>query len=162
MDQHHNRGLQWSKTHGTFMMKKMNSILEAVNGAWEVLLQVCKVAEAFNYDIEVPCVVQWRMWCYSAPTSLNNDLLNDEIILENTTEWSKWPPTHPSRDPKGEFTRRRLPSWKHRGWVWKPEKEMNGWYLGRKPDLLRMMTTDKTLNLKVSETIAVNDNGTAI
>ena len=36
----------------------------------------------FNYDIEIPCIVQWALLWYSAPSSLNNDLLNDGVILE--------------------------------------------------------------------------------
>ena len=35
-----------------------------------------------NYDIDVPCLVQWRSLWYSAPTSLNNDLLNGGVIFE--------------------------------------------------------------------------------
>ena len=73
----------------------MNSIFEAVNGAWEILfwnhewiphisivLQECDVAEASHYDTDVPCIVQWGLWWYSAPTSFDNDLLNDGVILE--------------------------------------------------------------------------------
>ena len=29
-----------------------------------------------------PCIVQWWLLWFSAPTSLNNDLLNDGVILE--------------------------------------------------------------------------------
>ena len=78
-----------------FMMNKMNSITEAVNGAWGILYedhewipqnsiqrQECEVLKSSHCDIEVPCVVQWRMLWYSAPTSLKNDSLNDGVIHE--------------------------------------------------------------------------------
>ena len=80
---------------GTFKSGKLNSFVEAVNGAWEILhenhqcipqisivLQECKVAEALHCSIEVLCVVQWRMLWFSAPTSFNDDLLDDGVILE--------------------------------------------------------------------------------
>ena len=43
-------------------------------------LQVGTVLEALQCDIEIPCVVQWKMLWFSAPTSLNNDVLNDGEI----------------------------------------------------------------------------------
>ena len=44
----------------------VHAMEEAVNGAWETL----------HYDIEVFCVVQCGMLCYSASSSLNSDLVN--------------------------------------------------------------------------------------
>ena len=49
-------------------------------------LQEAKVLEALQYDFEIPCIVQWEMLWFSAPTSLNNDLLNDGEILGNYYE----------------------------------------------------------------------------
>ena len=49
---------------------------------FSLALQERKVLEAFHLDIDVPCIVQWRMLWYSEPTSLNNDLLNDGVIFE--------------------------------------------------------------------------------
>ena len=37
--------------------------------------------EALNCDIDVPRTVQWKMLWYSAPTSLNNDLLKNGVIF---------------------------------------------------------------------------------
>ena len=34
------------------------------------------------YDLEIPSIVQWEMLWFSAPTILNNDLLNDGEILD--------------------------------------------------------------------------------
>ena len=45
-------------------------------------MQETKMLEALSFDIHVPCIVQWWMFWYSAPPSLNNDLLNDGVILE--------------------------------------------------------------------------------
>ena len=46
-----------------------------------ISLQEAKVLEALQYDLETPCMVQWGMLWFSAPTSLNNELLNDGEIL---------------------------------------------------------------------------------
>ena len=46
------------------------------------LVRKTKFLEALNFEIGVPCNVQLRMLWHSAPTSLNNDLLNDSVILE--------------------------------------------------------------------------------
>ena len=77
-----------------FKIFKLRSILEAVNWVgddafddhvWVTEMttaqQVAKVLDALQGDIELPCVVQWTMLRFSAPTSLNNDLLNDGEIL---------------------------------------------------------------------------------
>ena len=77
-----------------FRIFKLRFILEAVNWVnddalddhvWvsemTIAQQVAKVLDALQCDIELPCVVQWRMLRFSAPTSLNNDLLNDGAIL---------------------------------------------------------------------------------
>ena len=45
-----------------------------------------KVLEALQYDLANPCIVQWGMLWFSAPTSPNNDLLNDGVILEKYNE----------------------------------------------------------------------------
>ena len=45
-----------------------------------------KVLEARQYDLANPCIVQWGMLWFSAPASLNNDLLNDGVILEKYNE----------------------------------------------------------------------------
>ena len=49
---------------------------------FSLILQENTLLEAWNYDIDVPCIVQCRMmlW-YSAPTSLDNHMLNDDAIL---------------------------------------------------------------------------------
>ena len=51
-----------------------------------MMVQETKVLEALNYGIDVPCIVQWSMLWHSAPLSLNNDLLNDGMILEQYSE----------------------------------------------------------------------------
>ena len=46
-------------------------------------MQENRILEALNVDIDVSCIVQWRvLWC-PAPTSLNNDLSNDGLVLLN-------------------------------------------------------------------------------
>ena len=49
-------------------------------------MQENKIPEALNYDIDVPCVVQWGMLWYSAPTSLDNDSLNGGVVLAKYNE----------------------------------------------------------------------------
>ena len=40
-----------------------------------------------GYDIEAPFIVQWRLFLYSAPTSLKKTVLvNDGCLLESTTK----------------------------------------------------------------------------
>ena len=77
-----------------FRNQKKNSIMEAItcfcariqhNHEWisefSLVFQKNKIL-ALNYDVDVPCIVQWEMlWC-SAPTSLNNDLLNEGIVFD--------------------------------------------------------------------------------
>ena len=45
-------------------------------------LQENRILGALNYDIEIPCIVQRVPLWYSAPSSLNKDLSNDDVILE--------------------------------------------------------------------------------
>ena len=51
-----------------------------------VSCQEAKVLEALQYDIESPCIVQWAMLRYSAPTRLNNSYLNHSVIGEKYYE----------------------------------------------------------------------------
>ena len=46
------------------------------------------ILEVLNHDTDIPCFVQGRMLWFSAPTSLNDDLLNDGVILEHVTKQS--------------------------------------------------------------------------
>ena len=41
-----------------------------------LILQEAKTLEALNYDLDVPCVVQWAVLWFAAPSSLNNELIN--------------------------------------------------------------------------------------
>ena len=74
---------------------KFRSIMEAVNWVcddaldehvWVSELTIscpeAKVLEALQYDLANPCTVQWRMLWLSAPTSLNNEMLNVSVIFE--------------------------------------------------------------------------------
>ena len=119
MDPHQSGGLQWSQTHGR---------PEAVKGAWDFLhedherisqnsikLQDCKVLESLHHNIEVPCVVQWKMLWYSTLTSLNIDLLNDGVTHEQYDKAVSVRSSNPfSFDRSGEGTHQDLLSWKHR------------------------------------------------
>ena len=49
---------------------------------FSMLLLEKRILSALNYDIDVQCMVQWELLRYSAPTSLNNDLVYDGVILE--------------------------------------------------------------------------------
>ena len=66
----------------------LRSILEAVNWVCDdalddrvwvseitIALQEANILEPLQYDLEIHCVVQWRLLRFSAPTSLNDDLL---------------------------------------------------------------------------------------
>ena len=47
-----------------------------------ISLQEARVLEALQDDLEIPCVVQCGMFWFSAPASLNDELLNDGVTDE--------------------------------------------------------------------------------
>ena len=57
-----------------------------------ILLQEAKVLEALQYDFEIPCIVQWGMPWFSAPTSVNNEFLTHGVIFEKIMRQSIWLP----------------------------------------------------------------------
>ena len=54
------------------------------------LIQETYILEALNHDTDIPCFVPRRMLWFSAPTSFNNDLLNDGVVLEHVMKQSPW------------------------------------------------------------------------
>ena len=104
---------------------------------FSLALQESPNLKALNCDIDVPCVVRGSMLWFSAPTSLNNDLLNDGVLFAVTDTINL--------AFRGSFI---LPFWRRNTpracsmrsiratLVWPPEMEMNGWELGGRPDLL--------------------------
>ena len=82
-----------------YRLLQFRSIREAVNWVCDDALddhvwvseltiscQKAKVLEALQYDFANPCMVQWCMLWFSAPTSLNNGFLNNGVILEKYNE----------------------------------------------------------------------------
>ena len=80
-------------------MQKLRSIMEVLNWVcddalddhvWVSELTIScrdtKVLEALDYDIEVPCLVQWGKLWFSSPTSLNRRFLNSGTIVEKFNE----------------------------------------------------------------------------
>ena len=55
-----------------------------------LLMQETYILEALNHDTDIPCFVPRRMLWFFAPTSLNNDLLNDGVILEHVMKQPTW------------------------------------------------------------------------
>ena len=55
-----------------------------------LLMQETYILEALNHDTDIPCFVPRRMLWFSAPTSFNNDLLNDGVVLEHVMKQSTW------------------------------------------------------------------------
>ena len=51
-----------------------------------IFCQEATVLEPQQYDLANPCTIQWRMLWFSAPTSLNNGLVNDGVILGKYNE----------------------------------------------------------------------------
>ena len=100
--------------------------------------------EALQYDIEIPCTVQWEMLGFSAPTCLNNDLLNDGEIFGECYEAVNLAfhnvlvaPSFGMNTPRILFLkamRKVLEDMPERNW--NREREMVGWQLGDRPDLL--------------------------
>ena len=81
-----------------YKLLKFRSIMEAVNWVCDDALedrvwvheltlscQEAKVLEPLDYDIEVPCLVQWGM-LWSSPTSLNRSFFNSGTIVEKYNE----------------------------------------------------------------------------
>ena len=83
-----------------------------------------KTLEALSHDIEVLCLVQRRFLLFSALTSLNNDLLNDGVILENSNETVNM------------AFQKRIMERSMTEWAGARERETNEWRLRGKPDLL--------------------------
>ena len=48
-----------------------------------LVMQENQILEALNCDMEVPCIVQWWMLWYSAPTSLNNDMTKMMVSMSD-------------------------------------------------------------------------------
>ena len=88
-----------------YRVQKIRSIMEAVNDGFvmhspcddalddhvwvpelTISCQEAKILEALQYDLANPCMVQWSMLWFSAPTNLNRRFLNDGVILEKYNE----------------------------------------------------------------------------
>ena len=113
-------------------------------GYQSVSLQEAKILEALQYDMEIPCIVQWGTLWFSAPTSLNNALLTDGVMLEKYNEAVNLAlqdaftlPYWRMNTPRSCFLRSiraALEITPER--VWNLEKDMMGWRLGEIRDLL--------------------------
>ena len=139
------------------IQRKMNSIIFAVNSVCEnslcrhtclsddtLLSQEARTLEALNYDLDVPCVVQWAVLWFAAPSSLNNELINAglqrRIYYEVIHTALHLAIAYPL---KGEHTPRvcLLRAVRHvlSGMpdnIWHLKRELKGWELGGEPDLL--------------------------
>ena len=106
-----------------------------------VVLKERDILEALNYDIDVPCSLQWRLLWFSAPSSLNRKLVN------NRTKVAKFRDTANSATEKtcniafdGTHTPR---AWNLRAGSiflsyapdkdWNLQEEMKGWGVGEGP-----------------------------
>ena len=127
----------------TFRMNKMNSIMEAINcicahvqkshdwiSEFSLVMQETKVVETLSCVIDVPCVVQHSMLWFSAPTSLNNDSLNDCVVFDKYSDTISLAITLKACCMRS--TRRTLERMLEQ--VWAPEREMKKWELGSGPD----------------------------
>ena len=137
--------------------RKLDSIIYAVNWVCDdssdqhvwlsvesVILQEANTLEAMQYDLGIPCVVQWGMLWFSAPTSLNNYLINDGELniryyeaIGTTLNNAITIPSWCMNSPRACFLRAirnvfiGMP-----GRIWDLGREMNGWELGGEPHLL--------------------------
>ena len=109
-----------------------------------LLSQEAKTLEALSYDLEIPCVVQWAVLWFAAPSSLNNELINAglqrKIYYEVIGIALYFALSHSF---KGEHTPRVcfLRALRHvlsgmPDRIWDLERELRGWELGGEPDLL--------------------------
>ena len=51
-----------------------------------VLLKENDILEALNYDIDVPCTLQWRLLWFSAPSNLNGEFVNNGTKVAKSRE----------------------------------------------------------------------------
>ena len=121
-----------------------------------LLMQETYILEALNHDTDIPCFVQRRMLWFFAPTSLNNDLLNDGVILEHVMKQPTWLSKVPFFcTQEDEYGKSLFPEvnmcnvGNYDNGCCNPEAEMNGWDL-----TLKMMKRMTTMDLKTSDTFA--------
>ena len=93
-----------------------------------------------EFDVALPFQTQFE---FSSMT---------QSVSSNTTKWSVWPSKQPSVVPSGQNTPPRSSFLETQtwitvqcmpGWVWRLERELNGWGFC----CLRMKTTDETWNM---------------
>ena len=103
-----------------------------------------KILEVLDSNIDVPCIVQWWILWYSAPTSLNDDFLNDDVILETHNKGNNTAfetafdfPSTQTQTPRTCFleAQRLMLMICTFGWVRIPERELTGGDIGGRPDL---------------------------
>ena len=102
-----------------------------------------------NYDIGIPCVVQWCMLWFSAPTRLNGTLEKQDIKIKQYHEAVTMVITHAILRPfGGEHTPRscmlasvaKVLHRTHR--KWRVNKEMEGWVMRWSLELLPFVDDD--------------------
>ena len=92
-------------------------------------------------DIEVPCIMQWRLLWYSAQCHLKNvgvlQACHDQTIKKaiETAFTCQIEERHMPRSAFMEAHHMMMVHHKH-GWALRPERSMNGWNLGGPPDAL--------------------------
>ena len=138
-------------------ISQIHPLTEAVNKTWDVLcgthawiqqdsmeLQGSHTMKSLHYDTEVPCVMQWGLLWYSAPSHLNEILIKGgasqtchDKTVRKATETSFTFPFEEWHMPRTTFleTQKKMMLQCVQGWAWRPERDMKGWYLGGRPDL---------------------------
>ena len=95
VDMYESSDMQRLKQHAGLQAAKIQIHLEAMNWVCDdslddhvcvsertISCQEAKVLEALQYDLGNPCIVQWSMLWFSAPTNLNRRFLNGGTTLQ--------------------------------------------------------------------------------
>ena len=139
------------------IQRKKNSIIFAVNSVCDkcmcrhtslsdetLILQEAKTLEALNYDLDVPCVVQWAVLWFAAPSSLNKELINAGLqrklyyeVIHTALYLAITYPFIGEHTPRVFLLRSALHVLSDMpDNIWHLKREMKGWELGGQPDLL--------------------------
>ena len=152
----------------------LHSIAEAINKTWEVFyvshgwlqqasieLQECKnlKLKSLQYDIEVPCFMQWELIQYSARSYLNEVLIKIgalkkcfEKAIIKAMETVFTTPYGKRLAPWTVFLETQTALMVHcmQGWALRLDRHMKGWCLGGQPDLSRILMMDQILTMRTS------------
>ena len=124
-----------------------------------LILQEAKTLEALNYDLDVPCVVQWAVLWFAAPSSLNKELINAGLqrklyyeVLHTALYLAISYPFIGEHTPRVFLLRSAVHVLSDMpDNIWHLKREMKGWELGEEPDLVSDSDEENELDSESEE-----------